>query len=97
MSSLTLLRHYASLACNPTATGVTAKLKSLSKILATLLKFLGYFSLAYTLYKLYLSRLSNKKKNSHQASKLLESLRQVLKEISIEANFSLNVAYTKYN
>ena len=94
MSGLTLLRHHTSLACNPTA---TAKIKSLYKIIATLIKFLGYFSLAYTLYKLYLSRLSKKNKNANHASKLLESLRQVLKEISIEANFSLNVAYSKYN
>jgi hypothetical protein len=94
MSGLTLLRHHASLACNPAA---TAKIKSLYNIIATLIKFLGYFSLAYTLYKLYLSRLSKKNKNANHASKLLESLRQVLKEISIEANFSLNVAYSKYN
>jgi hypothetical protein len=94
MSSLTLLRHHASLACNPTATG---KLKSLFIVLATLIKYLGYFSLAYTLYKFYLSRLSKKNKNAKNASKLIESLRQVLKEISIEANFSLNVAYSKYN
>jgi hypothetical protein len=94
MSSLTLLRHHASLACNPTA---TSKVKSLLNVLAILIKYLGYFSLAYTLYKFYLSRLSKKNKNAKNASKLIESLRQVLKEISIEANFSLNVAYSKYN
>jgi len=94
MSSLTLLRHRASLACNPTATG---KVKSLLNVLAILIKYLGYFSLAYTLYKIYLSRISKNNKKAHHASKLLESLRQVLKEISIEANFSLNVAYSKYN
>jgi hypothetical protein len=66
-------------------------------MIAILIKFLGYFSLAYTVYKLYLSRLSKKSKSTNQASKILESLRQVLKEISIEANFSLNVAYAKYN
>jgi hypothetical protein len=94
MRGFGVLGFWGSLACNPTATG---KVKSLLNILAILIKYLGYFSLAYTLYKFYLSRLSKKNKNAKNASKLIESLRQVLKEISIEANFSLNVAYSKYN
>ena len=64
MSSLSLLRHHSTLASNLTAGGVSAKLKSLYHTLATILKYLGYVSLAFTIYKWYLSRLSKKNKKA---------------------------------